>query len=122
MQAVLAEFLSGGYLTAYLRAARQHYVIRRDALVHAIARAWGGRVRLGPFDTGLHLVAHLPQGSDDVGLTHLLPDGGGMTLGALSRQYAGNPRSPGLLLGYGGAPEATIERVVATLAPAIRSL
>lgn len=122
MQAVLAEFLSAGYLTAYLRAARQHYVIRRDALVHAIARAWGDRVRLGPFNTGLHLVAHLPPGSDDVGLTHLLPDGGGMTLGALSRQYAGTARSPGLLLGYGAAPETTIERVVATLAPAIHKL
>ena len=94
-QAVLAEFISGGFLAAHLRFARQHYALRRNALVKAIDQHWGAAARLGPSKTGLHLVAHFADGTDDGKLTTCLPDTLGVGLGALSqrsrRLFGANP-------------------------------
>ncbi len=104
-QAALAELLSSGHFAAYLRKAREEYAWKRDRLVEHIARAWGDAVTLGPSSAGLHLVAHLPDGTDDLALAREVADSG-LGVSALSRYYDGPSSSPGLLISY-GAPSTT---------------
>jgi GntR family transcriptional regulator/MocR family aminotransferase len=119
LQTVLADFLAGGHFAAYLRQARAHFEQCRDALVQSIAREWGDVARVGPHDTGLHLVVHLPDHIDDVRLARRAV-GHGVGVGPLSRHYAAASSARGLLLSYGGATPASIERGVAALAPHVR--
>ena len=116
LQSALADFIAEGHFTAHLRQARRRYAGCRDALVGGIATAWGDAVRLGPSDTGLHLAAHLPEGSDDVRIARAAPEGDvGVT--PLSDYYHGGARRPGLLLSYGAATPEGIRRAVEGLAP-----
>lgn len=118
-QAVLADFMAGGHFAAYLRQARHHYSACRDVLVDAIGAHWGDIVRLGPSDTGLHLMAHLAQGTSDIALMQSAPSGGiGVT--ALSRYYYGRARGRGLLLSYGSIAPERIARSVRALAPILQ--
>jgi GntR family transcriptional regulator / MocR family aminotransferase len=118
LQTVLADFLTGGHFSAYLRQARAHFEQCRDALVQSIGREWGALTRVGPCDTGLHLVAHLPELVDDVRLARRAV-GHGLGVGPLSRHYATDSPARGLLLSYGGATPASIERGVVALAPRV---
>ncbi len=119
-QAVLADFLAGGYFAGYLRQARVHYAACRDALVRRVTRAWDG-VPLGPSDTGLHLVAYLPRGSNDTRLARGLPDAG-FGVSPLSRYYYGEARRRGLLLFYGATTPERIARGVGLLTPQVAPL
>ena len=119
-QAVLADFISGGHFAAWLRQARLHYAACRDALVDSIASHWDPLVTLGPSDTGLHLMAHLPDGAPDAAIAQAAPV---HCLGVipLSRYHATPSRRRGLLLSYVAATPARIPRDVAALAPAVRA-
>jgi GntR family transcriptional regulator/MocR family aminotransferase len=104
-QYVLADFLSEGHFAAHLRRVRQLHGERRDALLIAVQKHLGDRVRLGPVDTGLHSVAWLPRGTNDAALSSRAADAG-MDLPPLSRYYLERPAGPGLLITYAGeAPE-----------------
>lgn len=115
LQSVLAEFLTGGYLAAHLRQARQHNTLRRDRLFRAIETHWGAAVRLGPAGTGLHLVCHLEPGVDDDRITRSATPGAGLSWSPLSRYYAGQARRSGLVLSYGASVAEEIESAVAAL-------
>jgi GntR family transcriptional regulator/MocR family aminotransferase len=117
-QLVLADFLAQGHFTTHLRRVREHYLLRRDALLRAIAGSWGDRVRLGPSDTGLHLMAHLPPGSDDQRIARAAPRGG-MGVAPLSHYYLNRTSRAGLLLSFGAATPERIRRTVQALAPFI---
>jgi GntR family transcriptional regulator / MocR family aminotransferase len=119
LQAVLADFLTGGHFAAYLRQARAHFEQCRDALVQAVSREWGEAARIGPCDTGLHLVVHLSDEVDDTRLARRAV-GHGLGVTPLSRHYAERTSARGLLLSYGGATPSSIVRGVAALAPRIR--
>jgi GntR family transcriptional regulator/MocR family aminotransferase len=115
-QAVLADFMAGGHFAAYLRQARQHYSACRDLLVGAIEAEWPDTVSLGPSDTGLHLMAHLAAGTNDVAVMESSPTGGiGVT--ALSRYFYGRTKGRGLLLSYGAVAPERIARSVRAIAP-----
>jgi GntR family transcriptional regulator/MocR family aminotransferase len=117
LQLVLADFISGGYLTTHLRLAREHYRARRDAVLASVAASWGDRVRLGPSDTGLHVVAHLPAGADDQRIARAAP-AGAMGVVPLSHYYLrGRAKGVGLLLSFGAVDPAGIRRTVEALAP-----
>jgi GntR family transcriptional regulator/MocR family aminotransferase len=116
MQSVLADFLAGGHFAAYLRQARDHYAACRDALVRSAETTWGGVVRLGPSDTGLHLLTYLPAGTHDVRLAAAAPTEG-LGVAALSRYYYDRARSRGLLLSYGATTPERVRHAVVALAP-----
>ena len=118
-QAVLAEFMASGRFASYLRQARQHFAACREALVDSVQQFWGGAVRLGPSSTGLHVVAHLPRGSDDRQLAACAAPGLG--LAALSGYYFARQKPPGLLLSYGTATPAEIRVAVEGLGSLLRS-
>ena len=63
-QLALADFLERGGLDRHLRRTRLTYRARRDALIAALARHLP-TVRPSGAAAGLHLVAHLPGGTDE---------------------------------------------------------
>lgn len=120
LQGVLADFLRRGHFAAYVRAARNHYETCRNALVEGIQASWGDAVRLGPSDTGLHLVAHFAHDTDDVAIARAAQTGA-LGIGALSRYCSGPSLRRGLLLSYGAATPDGIVADVAALTPSIRT-
>jgi len=59
-QAVMAEFIRGGYYANHLRRIRHLYNERRDCLVEELRRHFGD-VRLSGLESGMHLAWHLPE-------------------------------------------------------------
>ena len=106
-QAVLADFLSEGHFARHLRRMRQLYRERRDALVAAVRRELGDELQVLDGQAGLHLVAALPDGTDDLAIS-LEAARQGLWAMPLSACYAGEPVRRGLVLGYGGTDVAEI--------------
>jgi GntR family transcriptional regulator / MocR family aminotransferase len=118
LQGVLADFLSRGHFSAYMRAARHHYQATRDALVLAIQQRCGNRVALGPSHTGLHVVAHLGNGVDDRRVAAIMRTQG-LGVSALSMHYHGPNVRRGLLMSYGSAVPEAVDGDVRALAAAL---
>jgi GntR family transcriptional regulator / MocR family aminotransferase len=113
-QLALAGFLERGELDRHLRRMRPRYRARRDALIAVLARelpAW--RVG-GGIAAGLHVVALAPVAVDEAALLATAAQHG-MRLHGLS-WFRATPGPPGLVLGFGNASEAALERAVARLA------
>ncbi|MFI5273765.1 MAG: PLP-dependent aminotransferase family protein [Ktedonobacterales bacterium] len=115
----IAGFIEAGELDRHLARVRRLFRARRDALVAALRAELGDLVSIGPADAGIHLLAGLPDGTDDVALAeaaHLA----GIAIAPLSPHYRANAQ-PGLLLGFGAMPEERLTAGVAALAPLVRS-
>jgi GntR family transcriptional regulator / MocR family aminotransferase len=82
--------------------------------VSEIEKRAGGLLTIVNADAGMHLTARLPKGFDDVEVVRLAR-ARGISAIALSTCYAANSGDPGLVLGFGGIPEADIIRGVHTL-------
>jgi GntR family transcriptional regulator/MocR family aminotransferase len=93
---------------------RAIYQSRRDTLVSAIGKHLSDLLTIVNADAGMHLTARLPKGFDDVEVVRLAR-ARGISAIALSTCYAENGGDPGLVLGFGGVPEADIIRGVQTL-------
>jgi GntR family transcriptional regulator/MocR family aminotransferase len=68
IQATIAAFLEQGYLGRHIRRMRQLYAERRAALVEALRDHVGPTLGIELQPGGMHLVARLPRGTDDVAL------------------------------------------------------
>lgn len=121
LQSVLAEFLASGGFVAHLRAGRQFYARCRDRLIECVAADWGDAVRLGPSASGLHLVALLAVGSDDVALARAARRHA-LSAIALSRYYLAATPQPGLVISFGAADPERIAAGVRAMAPQMRRL
>jgi GntR family transcriptional regulator / MocR family aminotransferase len=75
-------------------------------------------VKIGPAEAGIHLLASLPEGVDDVGIA-TEAQRRGIALTPLSPHFQSMPQ-PGLLLGFGALDEAHLVEGVRLLAPIIR--
>ena len=96
----LTEFLRDGHFSAHIKRARKRVKAARDALVDALGE--------GPFqvlapEQGLHLVAELAPGADDVALARQAREAGFGTK-ALSPLYQGQCGRRGLVIGFSGFP------------------
>ncbi|MEV0644941.1 PLP-dependent aminotransferase family protein [Phytomonospora sp. NPDC050363] len=116
-QHVLARFIESGEYDRHVRAMRQRYRARRDALVAALARHIPGSLAHG-VSAGQHLFVELPPGTDEaavvagargVGLD--IPGGGEYRLSASG--------PPALVIGFAGLTERAIEDIVRRLATVI---
>jgi GntR family transcriptional regulator/MocR family aminotransferase len=67
-QRAIAAFLAEGHFARHIRRMRRIYAERRAALVEALAAEFGSAWEIGLQESGMHLIAHLPSGSDDVAL------------------------------------------------------
>ena len=95
------------------------YGQRREILLDAVARRYGGALPAAGGDAGLHLVTRLPDGADDRAAAQAAL-ARNIVVRPLSGYYAERARAvPGLLLGYACVPEEEIVPAFETLAEAI---
>ncbi len=117
-QLAFADFLERGELDRHLRRMRLRYRRRRDVLVTALQERLP-EVEVRGIAAGLHVLAVLPPGTDEV---RVLEEARlrGLGLYGLS-EHAIQPREPALLLGYAVSPEPAIRAAVAKLAEAVEA-
>ena len=116
----VARFIEAGELERHLARVRRLYRSRRDALVAALEAELGDILSIGPAEAGIHLLAGLPDGVDDVSLA-LGAQRMGIEFSPLSpHYYSTNPR-PGMLLGFGALNEDQLATGVHRFAPLVRA-
>ncbi len=117
-QVAMAHFLASGELDRHLRRTRRLYRLRRDALVDALAERLP-RIRIGGAAAGLHLVAWLPDGSDEAAIAGAAR-GRGVAVHALHRHCTCVAEAPpALILGYAQVNEIALRRAVGELGAVI---
>jgi GntR family transcriptional regulator/MocR family aminotransferase len=113
-QAVVAEFMRQGHLTAHIRRMRLLYRDQRDALAEVLARRAGGALRVAVPDQGMHLVAELAGGLCDLDVEAVALRSG-IVVRAMSRLFLAAPRRSALMLGFSGFPRQLIVPAAARL-------
>jgi GntR family transcriptional regulator/MocR family aminotransferase len=101
-QTVLTDFIREGHFARHIRRMRMLYAERRTALVHAIQTQMGDMIEVIGAEAGMHLVALLPPGTDDVAVSRKAAQRG-ISAMPLSLCYLKPLTASGLILGYGGA-------------------
>ena len=118
-QATLAEFIEDGHFTRHVRAMRDAYAQRQDALLRGVRRELDGLVDAAPAETGMHLVASLAdRDADDAAISHRARDAG-VEAAPLSLYAAEARLAPGLLLGFAAVRPADVGSGLRTLRAAL---
>jgi len=115
----VARFIEAGELERHLLRMRRLYRARRDALTAALHAELDDVITVGPAEAGIHLLAGLPEGSDDVALAAAALRVG-VAFTPLSPHYQAAPR-PGMLLGFGALDEERLAESVRRLTPLVRA-
>jgi len=118
LQAALAEFIDLGHFASALRRARQSYALRRLCLLNALQPCLGEDARITGAEQGLHLCMRLADTADDLRLAQQIRQAG-LMVRPLSAYCLKRTDARGLVIGYGYAPLAEIERFGPVLAQAI---
>jgi GntR family transcriptional regulator/MocR family aminotransferase len=101
-QAVMTDFIREGHFARHIRRMRMLYMERRAALANSIQTQMGDWLEVIGAEAGMHLVALLPPGVNDVTVSRKAVERG-ISAMPLSSCYAKPPARGGLILGYGGA-------------------
>jgi GntR family transcriptional regulator/MocR family aminotransferase len=120
LQAALAEFIELGHFASALRRARHSYAERRQCLLAALQPCLGKHAQITGAEQGLHLCLRLPNTVDDKALALRIANAG-LIVRALSAYCLERKDARGLVIGYGYAPLADIERFGPVLAKAIKT-
>lgn len=100
-QAVLTDFIREGHFARHIRRMRMLYMNRRKILVNAIQNQMGDMIEVIGAEAGMHLVALLSSGINDVAVSGKAAERG-ISAMPLSICYSKPPTRGGLILGYGG--------------------
>jgi GntR family transcriptional regulator / MocR family aminotransferase len=114
-QAVMTDFIREGHFARHIRRMRLLYAERRAALVEALRDNFGDTVEVIGSEAGMHLVALLSRGIDDVTVSRKAA-AKGISAMPLSMCYMKTQPRPGLILGYGGTTPAQIREGARILA------
>lgn len=116
-QAALATFMQSGLYEKQLRASIQEVMVRRKVLVHELQRTFKDAVRIGPHDSGMHLVLWFPA-LKPTQLDALIREAANrqVAVQSIAFSYKTSPPYPGLLLGYASMTAAEIRTAVRRLA------
>jgi GntR family transcriptional regulator / MocR family aminotransferase len=113
-QAVMSDFIREGHFARHIRRMRMLYMERRKSLVNAIHLHMRDVVEvIGP-EAGMHLVALLPPGLDDIAVSRAAGTRGIFAM-PLSSCYTTAPKRGGLVLGYGGTNQHKIHGAIRKL-------
>jgi GntR family transcriptional regulator/MocR family aminotransferase len=117
-QAVLTDFINEGHFVRHVRRMRTLYAERQAALLRAMRRELNGLLDVPAFESGMHLLAWLPEGMDDrTASAHAT------AAGIVARPLSGFATAPlrrgGLLLGYAALRPSQIREGVRRLAAAL---
>jgi GntR family transcriptional regulator / MocR family aminotransferase len=113
-QAVMTDFIREGHFARHIRRMRMLYMEHRRSLVRAIGIHMGGLLEVVGAEAGMHLVALLPTGTNDVEISRLAAQRG-ISAMPLSSCCEKEPARGGLILGYGGANAHQIQEGIRTL-------
>jgi GntR family transcriptional regulator / MocR family aminotransferase len=114
-QAAYATMLERSEIDRHLRRTRRRYHARRNTLIAALAR-WLPEASVGGAAAGLHLIAWLPEQSDEAAIRDAAANRG-VAVHTLHQDCAMTaPLPPALLLGYGLVAEPAISHAVRELA------
>nr|WP_246344111.1 PLP-dependent aminotransferase family protein [Acidocella aromatica] len=119
-QMTLLGFMQSGQFAAHIRRMRQLYEERQQVLIQEIERKLGGFLQITQAESGMHLVAELPDGVDDVSFCQAAKSWG-VSVQPLSAYYTAEPRRNGVILGFAAIPPKSIVRGVERLAAAVAS-
>jgi GntR family transcriptional regulator/MocR family aminotransferase len=119
-QAVLTDFIREGHFARHIRRMRMLYQERRTALVNAIHIQMGDMLEVIGAEAGMHLVALLPPGTNDVSVSRKAAQRG-ISAMPLSSCYMKPPTKSGLILGYGGANAHQIHNGIRKLKMSVQS-
>jgi GntR family transcriptional regulator/MocR family aminotransferase len=120
-QAALTDFIREGHFARHIRRMRMLYMERRRALIKAIHLQMGDMLEVIGAEAGMHLVALLPPGTDDVAVSRKAAQRGISTI-PLSTCYLTPPMRGGLILGYGGANSHQIYDGISKLRMSVHGL
>jgi len=114
-QETLAEFISSGLYERYLRRVRRRNAKRRQALLEAVDRHLGDRVKVSGSDAGAHVVLWPKRRiSEKQVVANALKRG--VLIYGLAPYHLGKSSRPGLLLGYSRLSEREIAEGIRRLA------
>ncbi|HWM88680.1 MAG TPA: PLP-dependent aminotransferase family protein [Kofleriaceae bacterium] len=117
-QLALADFIAEGQYARHLRRMRVLYRARREALLSAAADA-GGKLRVRPAESGLHVIADLPEGVCAAEVSAAAARRG-VEAAPLSLFYADGRASPAaLVLGFGAVDAKSARAAMEELAAAV---
>jgi len=117
-QVALAAFIESAALERHLRTMRRRYRGKRETLVDALGN-YLPQVRVSGIAAGLHLLAWLPDGTDERG-TATRARRSGVGLHELHRHCTAHaPSPPALLLGFAYPTESDLVTATSLLADAI---
>jgi GntR family transcriptional regulator/MocR family aminotransferase len=122
LQAIMTEFILGGYFARHLKRMRALYGERQALLTAQLRRRLGGLLRLPSSESGgMYVTAWLPPGWSDQATAAALvaADVAAMPVSALT---LASPRPPGLVLGYTGFDEAVLTRALERMAAVLERL
>ncbi|MHA1570853.1 MAG: aminotransferase-like domain-containing protein, partial [Alphaproteobacteria bacterium] len=121
LQATLADFIEQGLFFLHLTRMRRLYSRRRARFLEQLNTHLGDW--LDPIDgaTGIQIAAILKQPLDDAELAEMA-GGQGINLAPLSLFFHRQPRYRGLLMGYAGVQESTMERLLPVLREVIENI
>jgi GntR family transcriptional regulator/MocR family aminotransferase len=119
-QAVLTDFIREGHFARHIRRMRMLYMDRRRALVEGIYLQLADSLEVIGAEAGMHLVALLPRGTNDVAVSKQAAQRGISAI-PLSSCYLKAPTRGGLILGYGGTNSQQIHEGVSKLRICIQS-
>lgn len=98
-QAAVADFMAAGHFSRHLKKMRLLYAQRRALTQRILLQELGDRLRIDLQPGGLHMLAALADGENDVALAEKAREAG-LALHPLSRWYIDAIPRQGLLLGF----------------------
>ena len=109
-QGVLADFIAEGHYARHVRRARALYAERQQVMIEALSARLGGALDVVPDAAGLHLVAWLRDGGNDVAVRRAAAQEG-VAASALSlyRMEPVDGARGALVLNYAGFDERAIQ-------------
>jgi GntR family transcriptional regulator / MocR family aminotransferase len=119
-QLALVQLMQSGAYDRHLRASRQRYRARRNALIDALGRHLPGYPVRGA-EAGMQLLLELPPGTEVTAILRAAARRGIELWNLYEMQLQPEPSDPGLLLGYGNIKDTAIDAAVAALAEVIRA-
>jgi len=111
-QLALVQLMQSGAYDRHLRASRQRYRARRNALLDALRRHLP--------EYRVQLLLELPPGTDETAIVRAAARRGIELWNLYEMRLQPEPSEPGLLVGYGNIKDPAIDGAVAALAEVIR--
>ena len=113
-QIITFQFLKESYFTRHIRKMRTLYKERQEFLIKEVEKELSGLIKLKSSDAGMHLIAWLPEGFDDMKISRKAKENR-LIVYPISEYVLKFRQRPGLLLGYTAFNKAKLKSGVQKL-------